>query len=121
MPASSTESIGTSLKLAKTLALARNGQMKAAQALLTTSGGPPDDPIELHALAALVTSAGDFPRALTLWRQLLQRESSHAEALRMVAAIELWEMRPPWYRFIPIGVAALGVVLVVVVLLYALS
>jgi hypothetical protein len=121
MPASPTESIGTSLNLAKALALARSGQMKAAQALLTASGNSPGDPIELHALAALVTSAGDFSRALTLWRQLLQREPGHAEARRMIAAIELWQIRPAWYRFIPMGAAILGVVLLVVVLLYALS
>ena len=121
MPASPTDSIGTTLNLAKALALARSGQMKAAQALLTASGGIPKDPTELHALAALVTSAGDFPRALTLWRQLLQQEPRHAEALRMIAAIERWQMRPPWYRFIPVGVATLGAVLLVFVLLYALS
>jgi hypothetical protein len=121
MPASPTDSIGTTLNLAKALALARSGQMKAAQAVLTTSGGPPEDPIELHALAALVTSAGDFPRALALWRQLLQREPRHAEARRMIDAIELWEIRPPWYRFIPAGAAAVGVALVVVVLMVALS
>jgi hypothetical protein len=114
-------SIGTSLKLAKALDLARRGQTVAAQALLTASGGPPEDPVELHALAALVTGAGDFPRALVLWRQLLQREPGHMEARRMIAAIELWEFRPPWYRFIPAGVAALGVVLVVVVVMVALS
>jgi hypothetical protein len=121
MPASPTDSIGTTLNLAKAIALARSGQMKAAQAVLTVSGSSPEDPVELHALAALVTSAGDFPRALTLWRQLLQRDPRHAEARRMIAAIELWQMRPPWYRFIPVGVAILGVVLLVVVLLYALS
>jgi hypothetical protein len=121
MPASPTESIGTTLNLAKALALARSGQMKAAQAMLAASGGPPEDPVELHALAALVTSAGDFPRALTLWRQLLQRDPRHAEARRMIAAIELWQMRPPWYGFIPVGAATFGVVLLVVVLLYALS
>jgi predicted Zn-dependent protease len=121
MPASSPDPIGASLKLAKALALARRGQLEAAQALLTESGGSPEDPIELHALAALVTSAGDFPRALALWRQLLQRDPRHAEALRMIDAIELWESRPPWYRFIPAGVAALGIVLLVIVVLYALS
>jgi Flp pilus assembly protein TadD len=121
MPASPIDSIGTSLNLAKALALARSGQIKAAQALLTASGDPPEDPIELHALAALVTSAGDFPRAVALWRQLLQREPRHAEARRMIAAIGLWEIRPPWYRFIPAGVATLGIVLLVIVLLYALS
>jgi cytochrome c-type biogenesis protein CcmH/NrfG len=121
MPASPTDSVRTTLNLAKALALARSGQMKAAQALLTASGGSPEDPVELHALAALVTSAGDFPRALTLWRQLLQREPRHAEARRMIAAIELWQIRPPWYRFIPAVAASLGVVLLVIVLLYALS
>jgi hypothetical protein len=121
MPVSPTDSIGTTLNLAKALALARSGRMKAAQAVLTVSGGTPDDPIELHALAALVTSAGDFSRALTLWRQLLQREPRHVEARRMIAAIELWQMRPSWYGFIPVGVATLGVVLLVIVLLYALS
>jgi hypothetical protein len=121
MPAVPTDSVRTSLNLAKALALARSGQMKAAQALLTTSDGPPEDPVELHALAALVTSAGDFPRALTLWRQLLQRDPRHAEARRMIAAIELWQIRPPWYQFIPIGVASLGVALLVIVLLYAMS
>ena len=121
MPASPTDSIETTLNLAKALAMARSGQMKAAQAMLTASAGIPDDPIELHALAALVTSAGDFSRALTLWRQLLQREPRHAEARRMIAAIELWEIRPPWYRFIPVGAATLGIVLLVIVLLYALS
>jgi cytochrome c-type biogenesis protein CcmH/NrfG len=121
MPASPTNSISTTLNLAKALALARNGQMKAAQALLTASVGIPDDPIELHALAALVTSAGDFPRALTLWRQLLQRDPRHAEARRMIAAIELWQIRPTWYGFIPIGAATLAVVLLVIVLLYVLS
>jgi hypothetical protein len=121
MPASPTDSIGTTLNLAKALALARSGQMKAAQALLAAPGGAPEDPIELHALAALVTSSGDFPRALALWRQLLQREPSHAEARRMIAAIEQWQMRPPWFQFIPIGAVTLGVVLLIVVLLYALS
>jgi hypothetical protein len=121
MPESPPDSIGTSLNLAKALALARSGQMKAAQALLTPSGGSPGDPIELHALAALVTSAGDFPRALALWRQLLQQDPRHAEARRMIDAIELWESRPPWYRFIPAGAVTLGLVLAVIIFLYALS
>jgi hypothetical protein len=121
MPASPTDSIGTTLNLAKALALARSGRMKAAQAVLTVSGGAPDDPIELHALAALVTSAGDLPRALILWRQLLQRDPRHAEARRMISAIELWQVRPAWYGFIPVGAASLGVVLLVIVLLYASS
>jgi cytochrome c-type biogenesis protein CcmH/NrfG len=114
-------SISTTLVLAKALALARRGQIKAAQELLSPSGGAPEEPAELHALAALVTRTGDFPRALTLWRQLLQRDPRHAEARRMIAAIELWEFRPPWYRFIPAGAACLGIALIVGVLLYMLS
>jgi hypothetical protein len=121
MTDSSPASVGTTLNLTKALNLARRGQLEAAQTLLAASGESPADPIELHALAALVTSAGDFPRALALWRQLLQRDPSHAEAHRMIAAIELWQSRPPWYRFIPAGAAALGVVALVVALLYALS
>jgi hypothetical protein len=39
----------------------------------------------------------------------------------MIAAIEQWQMRPPWFQFIPIGAVTLGVVLLIVVLLYALS
>jgi hypothetical protein len=121
MPAPPSTSIGTSLNLAKTLALARSGQLKAAQALLSPSGGLPENPIELHALAALVTSAGDLPRALTLWRQLLQQDPRHPEARRMIAAIELWQIRPPWYRFILPGAAALGIVLLIVFVLWQLS
>ncbi|MGA3008380.1 MAG: hypothetical protein ABSE59_10870 [Opitutaceae bacterium] len=114
-------SIGTSLNLAKALDLARHGQIDAAQALLTSSGNPPEDPIELHALAALATSTGDFPRALALWRRLQDKDPRHAEARRMIDAIELWENRPPWYRFIPAGAAAVGVAVVAIFVLTALS
>lgn len=113
----SSASIGVSLNLAKALDLARRGRLQAAQMLLAE----PDGPIELHALAALATSAGDFPRALALWRQLLQQEPRHAEARRMIAAIELWESRPPWYRFIPTGAAAVGVALVAAAALFTFS
>jgi len=121
MPESTSTSIGTCFNLAKALALARSGQLKAAQELLTAAGDPPPDPIELHALAALVTRTGDFPRALALWRQLLQREPRHAEARRMIDAIELWKIRPPWYRFIPAGAAALGIALVAIFVWYVLA
>jgi len=116
-------SISTSLNLAKALGLARQGRLQAAQLSLSGAGGPPADPVELHALAALVTSAGDFPRALGLWHQLLRQDPRHAEARRMIDAIELWQSRPPWYRFIPAGAAALGIGLaaVVVLLIFAPS
>ena len=114
-------SIGVSLNLAKALHLARRGELREAEKTLVPSGARPADPLELHALAALVTSAGDFPRALELWRQLLQQEPRHTEARRMIAAIELWQSRPPWYRFIPAGAAVAGVILVAAVVLFVLS
>lgn len=109
----------TSLHLLKALSLARRGKMRAAQALLGAEGTAPENPVELHALAALVTSEGDYPRALRLWGLLLAREPGHAEARRMIAAIELWRSRPPWVRYIPAGAVALVVVIVVAVAVLA--
>jgi hypothetical protein len=105
----------TSLRLLKAMNLARRGKMRAAQALLGAEGSAPENLVELHALAALVTSEGDYPRALRLWRLLLDREPRHAEAKRMIASIELWLSRPPWVRYVPAGAMALLVVIVVVV------
>jgi tetratricopeptide (TPR) repeat protein len=103
------------LRLMKALALARRGRMRAAQSLLAAEEISPENLIELHALAALVTSEGDYPRALRLWRLLLERDPRHAEAKRMIASIELWLSRPPWVRYVPAGAVALLVVIVVVV------
>jgi hypothetical protein len=108
--------ISTSLRLIKALRLARHGKLQAAQTILAAAGTLPDNPVELHALAALVTSEGDYPRALRLWRLLLQREPSHAEAKRMIASIELWLSRPAWFRFIPAGAVVLLMVILVSIL-----
>ena len=108
--------ISTTLRLLKALRLARRGKMRAAQALLGAEGTLPENPVELHALAALVTSEGDYPRALRLWQVLLKRDPGHREAQRMIASIELWLSRPPWVRYLPIGAAVLLVMIVILVL-----
>lgn len=107
------------LRLMKALALARRGRMRAAQSLLVAEETSPENLIELHALAALVTSEGDYPRALRLWRMLLDRDPRHAEAKRMIASIELWISRPPWVRFVPAGAVALIVLIAVAVLAFS--
>jgi hypothetical protein len=111
--------ISASLRLMKALRLARHGKLRAAQTSLAAAGTLPENPVELHALAALVTSEGDYPRALRLWRLLLQREPGHAEARRMIASIELWLSRPAWFRFIPAGAFVLLMVILVSILLMA--
>ena len=113
MDGSPEASISTSLRLMKALSLARRGKTRAAQSVLAADGRLPEDPVELHALAALVTSEGDYPRAVRLWRMLLDREPGHREAQRMIAAIELWLSRPPWVRYVPIGAAVLLVVILI--------
>lgn len=110
----STAPILTSLRLLKALDLARRGKIKAAQAVLENEGAPPENPVELHALAALVTREGDYLRALRLWRLLLEREPGHYEAKRMIASIELWISRPAWVRLVPAGAVALAVVIALV-------
>jgi hypothetical protein len=106
------EAIATTLRLSKALGLARQGRLREAQQLLAADGTLPESALELHALAALATGDGDYGRAQRLWRLLLQREPGHAEAKRMIDAIELWVMRPAWCRYIPAGVAVLSLVLV---------
>jgi hypothetical protein len=113
--------IATSLRLSQALELARHGKLREAQQLLAAAGTLPEDPLELHALAALATGEGDNPRALRLWRLLLQREPGHAEAKRMIGCIELWLSRPPWFSYIPIGLVALGIGIVVSIVMLALS
>ena len=109
----------TSLRLLKASNLARQGKMRAAQALLAAEGTVPENPVEHHALAALVTSEGNYRRALLLWQQLLQRDPRHAEARRMVAAIELWLSRPAWVRYVPAGAVVLLLLLVAAVVALA--
>ena len=98
MDNTSGESISLSLRLSKAMALARAGQLAEAQKIVADERTIPDDMLALHALAALVTSQGDYLRALKLWELVLQRDPAHAEAKRMISAIELWITRPTWYR-----------------------
>jgi hypothetical protein len=107
------------LRLLKVLNLSRRGKMRAAQSLLAAEETSPENLVELHALAALVTSDGDYPRALRLWRLLLERDPRHAEAKKMIASIELWVSRPPWVRYVPAGAAALLVAIVIAVALFS--
>jgi len=115
------ESIATTLRLSKALGMARQGLLREAQQLLAADGTLPENALELHALAALATGDGDYGRAQRLWRLLLQREPGHAEAKRMIDAIELWVTRPAWCRYIPAGVAVLSLVLVFVFLAWMMG
>jgi negative regulator of sigma E activity len=110
--------IPNTLSLFKAGELARQGMYREAEALLGGAANPPEDPVLLHALAAVVTQQGDYERARRLWRLLQTRQPGHREAERMLAAIETWEERPAWVRFAPAGAAAL---LVLGVTLWALS
>lgn len=116
-PAEST--ISTSLRLTKALGLARQGKLKAAELLLAPEGATPGNTTELHALAALVTHEGDYPRALRLWRSLLQRQPDHPEARRMIPMIELWQSRPAWHRFVPLGAGTAATILLCAILFWA--
>lgn len=108
MAESTGESIATCLRLGKSLGLARQGRLREAQQLLAAEGTLPESALELHALASLATGDGDYARAQRLWRLLLQREPGHAEAKRMIDAIELWTTRPAWMSYLPIGAALAG-------------
>ena len=113
------ESIATCLRLGKSLGLARQGRLREAQQLLAAEGTLPESTLELHALASLATGDGDYARAQRLWRLLLQREPGHAEAKRMIDAIELWTTRPAWCQYVPLGLAlaAVSIILLLVVLM----
>jgi len=117
MSTPSTEALAISLRLTQALHLARRGRSREAQAVLTPDGAPPANPTELQALAALATGQGDYRRALPLWRLLRQRDPANREAQRLIDAIELWQARPPWMKFVlPAAGALLGVALLVVLL-----
>jgi len=113
MAAPTAESIATCLRLGKSLGLARQGRLREAQQLLAAEGTLPESSLELHALASLATGDGDYARAQRLWRLLLQREPGHAEAKRMIDAIELWTTRPVWMNYLPIGATLAGVMLLI--------
>jgi hypothetical protein len=117
MSTPSIESLETSLRLVQALHLARRGRMREAEGIVAPGGTPPLNPVELQALAALATGQGDYRRALPLWRLLRQRDAFNDEAKRMIDAIELWQARPAWMKFIVPGIAVLlGLVLLVVLL-----
>lgn len=109
-----TPAIGTVLRLSKAHDLIRLGQLKAARAMISPDGRPPEDDTELHTFAALATREGEYGQALALWRLLLQRQPRHPEASRMISAIEIWQGRPDWHRYVPVGGAVFGVLLLVV-------
>ena len=106
MKESSDGSIALSLRLVKANELARQDRIKEAKDLLAPDGQPPEDSVALETLAALVTREGDYIRALHLWQTLLRREPRHAEALRLIAALEVWMARPPWFQFLPLAAGA---------------
>ena len=113
----SIEFLETTLRLQQALNLARRGRLREAMAVVAPGGVPPDDLLSLQAMAALLTSAGDYRTALPLWQLILMREPSHADAARMVRAIELWRARPQWMQWIwwIVG-SVVGAVLLVVLL-----
>lgn len=113
--------VANSFLLLKAQGLARHGRIKEAQSVLAAEGTIPEDPVVLQALAALVTGQGDYSRALRLWELLLKREPGHAEAKRMVHALDLWISRPAWYRAIPYGGGALLALVSAWLLMWALS
>jgi hypothetical protein len=113
--------ISSSLRLTKALGLARQGKLKSAQQLLAPNDAVPANTLELHALAALVTHEGDYARALRFWQLLLEREPGHPEARRMIPMIELWQSRPAWQRYVPLGLGTLAVVILGVVVLWAVN
>jgi hypothetical protein len=115
------ESIATTLRLSKALGLARQGKLREAQQLFAAEGTLPENSLELHALAALATGEGDYTRAQRLWRLLLHREPGHAEAKRMIDSIELWLSRPAFFQFIPAGLVAVGLGLVIAFIVWAMG
>lgn len=115
MNAVTDESISLSLRLIKINELAGAGRLKEAEALLAPDGAPPENPVALHTLAAIVTKTGNYARALALWKMVLQRDAKNVEAREMVVAIETWMSRPAWFRFLPAGAAAAAVVIVAAV------
>ena len=102
------------------MSLARQGKIKEAQALLIAERPIPQDDLALELLAMLVTSEGDYLRGLRLWEQLQQRKPQHAEAKRMIGAIELWLSRPSWMRYAPLGAATVAAVAAAGIFIWAL-
>lgn len=105
------ESIAINLRVAKAMGLTRQGKVKEAEALLAGDRTIPEDDLSLEFLASLATAQGDYLRALRLWEQLLQRAPEHANARKMIDAIELWLSRPSWAKYVPYaGIAAAALI-----------
>ena len=113
-----TGSLEISLQLLQVQQLARRGRLREALAVLAPNGVPPEAPELLQAMAALATGAGDYRRALPLWRLLLERDPENNYARRMIAAIELWQARPPWMPWFWPAALTLGALALVGLLLW---
>ncbi len=120
MAATDLEPLETTLRLLQAQQLARRGRLREAMNVLAPAGTPPGESVLLQAMAALATGAGDYRKALPLWRLLLEREPGHAEARRMIYVIELWQARPAWMRWFWPAVGAVAGIGVVVALLLVL-
>lgn len=119
MAESSIELLDITLRLQQALNLARRGRLREAMAVVAPGGVPPDDLLSLQAMAALATFGGDYRTALPLWKLILVREPSHADAARMVRVIELWQARPQWMKWFWWFVGSVfGAVLLVVLLMF---
>jgi tetratricopeptide (TPR) repeat protein len=118
---SSRSSIVVSLELSQALALVRSGKFAEAERLLAPNGQVPTEPLLLQAHAALVTRAGNYAQALSLWRSLLGHDPQNAEARRMIGAIELWQSRSAWMKYVPAIVVFIGALILGVGLWWALS
>ncbi len=114
MATTSTDSIALHLQLSRALAYAQRRQWTEAERVLSDRAVP-EHPLTLEALAAVVTSEGDYERALRLWERLLQFDPNHIQARRMIAAIELWLTRPSWAGYVPygLGAAVIGILVMV--------
>lgn len=107
--------------MSKAMALARRGQWREAEVAITDGNTEMNDPVALHAVAALVTSEGDYVRALKLWEQLQRIDPGNEEARRMVPAIELWLSRPGWAPYFPYIAGGLVAVFLGLFLYFTLS
>jgi hypothetical protein len=121
MADTSPSSISLALRMAKALALARRGKLRDAQAVIAGDRAIPDEPLALEAVAALATGEGDYVRARKLWELLRQRSPGHPEANRMISAIDLWQSRPIWMRYVPWAAGVAGALVLILMLLWALD
>ena len=114
-------SLLASLRLSKAMMLARRGKWREAEVAITNGNTEFTDAYTLEAVAALVTSEGDYVRALKLWEQLQRLDPDNTEARRMVPAIELWLTRPGWAPYFPYIVGTLAAAVLAIFLYITLS